>query len=223
MNLCLYETGKFVNELIFLSQTIGTSLGLEEFARSGLWPYLLLVLLVAVEGPVATLLGAAAASAGFMRPLPVFLAAAVGNLTADTLWYTIGYLGRIYWLFHFGRRLGISQDMLQKLEAGMLKNTAKFLFLAKLSVSLVIPSLIAAGLVKAPWRRWFPAVFAAEIFWTGSLLVTGFYTTEAVKQLERMIEYFALIGIILFIILFLRWGLRWLKKYQPEHLRSKSW
>ena len=114
-------------------------------------------MLVAVEGPIATLLGAAAASAGFMRPIPVFLAASAGNLTADSLWYLMGYMGRIEWLFRFGRRLGIRRDMLERLEVGMLEHTTKFLFLAKLTVSFVIPSLVAAGLVKAPWRRWFPA------------------------------------------------------------------
>ena len=34
---------------------------------------------------------------------------------------------------------------------------ARILFVAKLTLSMMIPALVAAGLVKAPWRRWFPA------------------------------------------------------------------
>ncbi len=47
----------------------------------GYWTYIVLGLLVLIEGPIATLLGAAAASAGLMRPWAVFLAAAIGNLS----------------------------------------------------------------------------------------------------------------------------------------------
>ena len=39
-------------------------------------------------------------------------------------------------------------------------------------MSFMIPSMIAAGLVKAPWRRWFPAIF------TGELILDWFINTD---------------------------------------------
>jgi membrane protein DedA with SNARE-associated domain len=170
-----------------------------QFEQLGYWNYLLLAILVAVEGPIATLLGAVAASAGLMRPILVFLFAAVGNLTADSLWYVLGYIGKIEWLFHGGRRLGVKREYLERLQHGMRKHTVKILFFAKLSVSFVIPSLIAAGLVKAPWRRWFPALLAAETLWTGSLVLIGYYTTEAIKKVESGMEVFVTVGSVLFL------------------------
>ena len=77
----------------------------------GYWTYLVLAFLVAIEGPVATLLGAAAASAGLMRPWLVFFCAAAGNLTADSLWYSLGYAGKLEWALRFGRRLGLRQSL----------------------------------------------------------------------------------------------------------------
>ena len=206
-----------MSDLIVLFQSLDLSQSLIQLPELGNWTYLLLAMLVAVEGPIATLLGAAAASAGFMRPIPVFIAASAGNLTADSLWYLMGYMGRIEWLFHFGRRLGIRRDMLERLEVGMREHTTKFLFLAKLTVSFVIPSLVAAGLVKAPWRRWFPAIFGGEMIWTGSLVVIGYYTTEAIKRVERGIEYAVLAGSIVFVALLLFWGRRWLKKRNRQN------
>jgi membrane protein DedA with SNARE-associated domain len=170
----------------------------------GLWSYLVLALLVAVEGPIVTLLGAAGASAGVMKPGLVFISASAGNLLADSLWYSLGYLGKVDWLFHFGSRLGITQERLEHLEKSMQEHTAKVLFFAKLSVSLVIPTLIAAGLVKAPWRKWFPSVFGAELIWTGSLVLIGYYTTESLKRVEQSLEYIVLFSSIAFII-FLFW------------------
>ena len=190
----------------------------------GIWTYILLAVLVAVEGPIATLLGAAAASAGLMRPWSVFFAAAIGNLTADTLWYSIGYMGRIEWLFHFGKRLGLRRDLLEHLKHNMEKHATKVLFLAKLTVSFVIPSLITAGLLRLPLKRWFPALIAAETIWTGSLVLIGFYTTEALKRVERGIEYAVLTASILFVIFLILAGRRLIKEWdkdEPEIVSSK--
>ena len=52
----------------------------------GYWSYLLLAILVAVEGPSVTILGALLASTGVLRPGLVFAAAAIGNLSADIGW-----------------------------------------------------------------------------------------------------------------------------------------
>jgi membrane protein DedA with SNARE-associated domain len=180
-------------------------------AQLGYWDYIILSVLVAIEGPIATLLGAVAASAGLMRPVLVFLFAAAGNLAADSLWYTLGYLGKIEWLFHGGRRLGVKREYLDRLQHGMRKHTLKILFFAKLSMSFVIPSLIAAGLVKAPWRRWFPALLAAETLWTGSLVLIGYYTTEALKKVEHGVEVFVTVGSVLFLALLFWFGRHVLK------------
>jgi membrane protein DedA with SNARE-associated domain len=168
----------------------------------GNWTYLGLAVLVAIEGPVATMLGAVAASAGLMRPLLVFAAAAAGNLTADSLWYTLGYVGKLEWASRFGRRLGLKPQILERLEKGMCAHAPRILFVAKLTVSFMIPSLIAAGLVKVPWRRWFPALFAGEMIWTGSLVLIGYYATEAVKRVERGVEY-AVLGLSLLFVIFM--------------------
>jgi len=191
----------------------------------GIWTYVLLAALVAIEGPIATLLGAAAASAGLMRPWSVFFAAALGNITADSLWYTLGYMGKLEWLFHFGKRLGLRRDLLEHLKHNMEKHATKVLFLAKLTVSFVIPSLITAGLLRLPLRRWFPALIAAETIWTGSLVLIGYYTTEAVKRVERGVEYAALGASILFVIFLIFTGRRLIKEWDrddTETITNKS-
>ena len=173
-----------------------------QLPQLGNWTYLGLAVLVAIEGPVATLLGAVAASAGLMRPWLVFLAAATGNLSADSLWYLLGYAGKLEWAYRFGRRLGVKPKLLERLEQGMCEHAPRILFIAKLTVSFMIPSLIAAGLVKVHWRRWFPSLFAGEMIWTGSLVLIGFYATEAIKRVEKGVEY-ALLGLSLVFVLFM--------------------
>ncbi len=179
----------------------------------GYWTYIILGLLVLAEGPIATLVGAAAASAGLMRPWGVFLAAAIGNLTADSLWYTLGYLGKTKWIMQFGRRFGVRESLIKHLEQHMIEHATRVLFLAKLTLSFVIPSLIAAGLLRIPWRRWFPALIVAETLWTGSLVLIGFYTTEAIKRVEQWLEYGILAISILFVMFVIWEGRRLVKQW----------
>jgi membrane protein DedA with SNARE-associated domain len=208
-----------VSQIVNLFHIFIISLKSGQLPQLGVWTYFLLVFLVAIEGPVATLLGAAAASAGLMHLNWVFIAAAAGNLSADTLWYTLGYLGKIDKIQKLGLRLGLSRELLDRLQKGMRIHATRILFIAKLTVSFIIPSLVAAGLVRAPWKRWFPAIFAGELLWTGSLCLIGFYATETLKRLEKGVEYLALVGGLLFIIFLIFSGRRFLKKkYQSIDL-----
>jgi len=207
---------------IDLLHNLAVSLRNGQLPELGAWTYVLLAALVAVEGPVATVLGAVAASAGLMRPIPVFIAASSGNLIADSLWYGLGYAGKIEWALRFGRRMGIDQRHLENLEHNLRKHTVKVIFLAKLTVSFVIPTLIAAGLVKAPWRKWFPPVFIGEMIWTGSLMLVGYYATEAIKRVEQGMEYIVLFGSACFLVFLLWLGRRITKEQVEEDETSAS-
>ncbi len=178
----------------------------------GYWSYFVLAALVAIEGPIATLLGAAAASLGFLHPGFVFLAASVGNLTSDTLWYYLGYIGKMEWIRGIGRRLGVNPEKLELLEKMLHDHAPIVLFVSKLTVSPMIPALIATGLIKYPWRRWFPFVFAGEMIWTGSLVLIGFFGLMAIKKVQLGIEHAILAGSIIFIASVLYFGRKFLKK-----------
>jgi membrane protein DedA with SNARE-associated domain len=170
----------------------------------GPWTYFILAFLVAIEGPVATLLGAIASSAGLMRPGLVFISAATGNLTADSLWYLLGYAGKMDWVMRFAGKLRLKPAILDQLKQNMQDHAAKILFLAKLTVSFMIPSLITAGLLKVPWKRWFPSLLTGEMIWTGSLVLIGYYSTEAIKRVELGLEY-AILGLSLLFVIFMLW------------------
>jgi membrane protein DedA with SNARE-associated domain len=180
----------------------------------GYWDYVLLALFVAIEGPIATLLGAAAASAGLLHLDLVFVSASTGNLTSDTLWYYLGYAGKIEWLLHYGRWLGVRRHHLDRLEQGMHDHAPKILLLAKLTAGFVIPALIAAGLARIPWRRWFPPIAAGEVVWTGSLVLIGYYATEAIKQVEHDVRYLVPVASGFFVLTLFLWLVRRVIKHR---------
>ncbi len=205
-----------MGNLLQLIHDLYLTLRAGDLPQLGFYTYIILGLLVLIEGPIATLLGAAAASAGLMRPWGVFAAAAIGNLTADTLWYTLGYLGKGNWIHRLGRMFRVSDSLIQHLEQQMIRHAVRVLFLAKLTLSFVIPSLIAAGLLRIPWKRWFPALIAAETLWTGSLVLIGFYTTEAIKRVEQWVEYVALGVSVLFVTIVILEGRRLIRQWDRD-------
>jgi membrane protein DedA with SNARE-associated domain len=194
-----------------------------QLASWGVWSYFLLALLVGLEGPIATLLGAVAASAGLLHPIFVFIAAATGNLASDTGWYALGLLGKMEWILRFGKRLKINPENIHRLESQLRDHAPVILFVSKLTVSPMIPALIATGLIKYPWRRWFPYVLAGEIIWTGSLVTIGYFGFTAIKKVQLGIEHAILISSILFIILIFFLGRHFLKNaFQESNVEDET-
>jgi membrane protein DedA with SNARE-associated domain len=150
----------------------------------GVWTYVVLGLLVATEGPLSTLIGAAAAAAGALDVRLVFLVTVVGNVVGDSLWYSIGYHGKIDHLLRRGRWLGIKREHFERLEREMHAHAAKVIVLSKLAYGLIIPTLVAAGAARVPLRRWFPVVFVVETLWSLLLVWVGYHATGLIADIE---------------------------------------
>jgi len=180
------------------------------------WAYILLAILVAVEGPVITLAGAVAASTGYLDPIMVFVSAGIGNLLADTLWYSLGYLGKTEWLLRYGGRLGIKESSLARLQGDIHIHIRKILFVAKLTLGFVVPTLIAAGLARVPMKRWFGVLFAAECLWTGSLVLIGYYFGYMIQRIETDLRWISLGGTVVVIGLVLYYIVHHRPKLEQE-------
>ncbi len=190
--------------ILELIEQFWTSLQQGQLPQLGSWNYLLLASLIIWQGPLATLLGGAAASAGLLQPGLVFLVAIVTNLTADVLWYSIGRRGNVASFFSKDGRFGKHQARYLLLQQGMHRHSTKILLMAKVSAGFALPTLIAAGLSGLSWRRWFPVVFIGETIWTGTLILIGFYFTEAIKQVEHGLQLL-LVGFSFFFLVLLVW------------------
>jgi membrane protein DedA with SNARE-associated domain len=178
----------------------------------GLINYVLLMLLVIVEGPIATVMGAVAASAGYMKLEAVFAVAASGNLLADLGWYSLGYAGKASWALRIGQRFGLKQIHLDHIQQDFAEKAPRLLVLAKFTAAFTIPTLIAAGLAKLPFKRWLPAYILAEAIWTGLLALIGYHATQAILHMERGLQSFAIAAGAVFIVVIIFWLRRTMQK-----------
>lgn len=180
----------------------------------GPWTYVVLAGLIVLQGPVMTMLGAAAAAAGLLQLPLVFLAGVMGNLCADVVWYAVGRAGKMRWFTIFVRPAQRQQheQKIAQLQAGMKVHATKLLLAAKLSVGFAVPTLIAVGLARVPWKRWFPVAFLGETLWTGCLALLGYFAAASITQLSENVRLFML-GISLLFMMGFFWGMgRYLKK-----------
>ncbi|MBX3015217.1 MAG: VTT domain-containing protein [Caldilineaceae bacterium] len=166
----------------------------------GVWSYVLLALLVATEGPVSTLIGATAAAAGILDIRFVFLSAFLGNVIGDCLWYYVGYVNNLQSIYRRGRWLGLQSHHLERLELEMHTHALKLIGLSKLAIGLIIPTLIAAGLARVPWKRWFPLVLCIEVLWTILMVKLGYHSAELITEFERGMQAVGVAVIALFLV-----------------------
>jgi membrane protein DedA with SNARE-associated domain len=161
----------------------------------GLWSYLLIALLALLEGPAITLVAATMAGTGSLNPWLVFLAAGAGNFTGDICWYSIGYLGQFETLKRFVPGLGRFEPQIGRLQQDISQNAIKRLLFTKLSLSwAVIPTLVTAGMARVPWISLAPANLLAEVAWTGSLVLAGFYLGSYLTGLQAGLNTLAMVG-----------------------------
>ena len=157
------------------------------YPELGAWSYFLLAALVATEGPLSTLLGATAAAAGLLDVWWVLAATVVGNITGDTLWYALGYHGKMSWLVRHGRWLGLRPHHLARLEREMHAHATKLIVFAKVAYGLIVPTIVAAGMARVPFRKWFPVVFVVETLWSCLLVWVGYHATGMIQDIERVL------------------------------------
>jgi membrane protein DedA with SNARE-associated domain len=174
----------------------------------GTWTYILLGVLVATEGPLSTLLGASASAAGLLDWRWVLTATVIGNVAGDCIWYFAGYLGKMSWLYEHGRWFGMRPHHVARLEREMRAHATKLIIFAKIAYGLIVPTLVAAGLARVPWRKWFPVVFVVETLWSILLVWVGYHTTAFIADFEQTIQAVGiaiLVAVVIFIVMrFLR-------------------
>jgi membrane protein DedA with SNARE-associated domain len=169
----------------------------------GAWSYVILVLLVFIEGPAATLVAATMASSGLLRADLVFVVSVVANFLADTFWYLIGYSaghgGRVLQFGWLRRRWHVVESM----ESALQGRAAKMYLLTKLSMGLLtIPVLIASGVARVPWLRLLAVSVLVEPIWNGLLVLAGYRLGDSVAHMERGMRIVAIVGsVVIFVVL----------------------
>lgn len=178
--------------------------------------YILLFIGTLFEGPVIMLSSGFLYKLGSFDFLPMYIALVFGDFTADIGWYCLGRFGTRDVLFKYGHFLGITRDVLEKVEERFRRYHLKILIISKLTMgfgfSLVV--LIVAGMFKVPFKNYVILNLIGGFIWTAFLITIGYF----LGNIYTMISGPAKIIFILVAFLVVVFGIR----YTNNYLKTKK-
>ena len=164
--------------------------------------YFLFFIAAFLEGPLVTAAAGVAASLGYYS-LPIIIVLSVmGDLVADTVYYTIGYWSRKTLITRYGSYVGLTHERMQSLEFMLHRHVGKSMIVIKLSPAIPVPGLIMIGSARVPLKKF--VIIALLITLPKSLLFAfiGFYAGHAYARLSTVIastqQLIAFLAIIIF-------------------------
>jgi membrane protein DedA with SNARE-associated domain len=143
------------------------------------YKYAILIPIIAIEGPVATVLAGLLVSMGYMNFFGAYAVIIVGDMAGDSLYFALGYWGREKLIRRWGKFLGITIEKVERLEKHFRIHSGKTLIVGKLSHVFGLVILLAAGLAKMSFKDFFKFDLLATIPKSLILIFTGYYFGKA--------------------------------------------
>ena len=183
-----------------------------------MYGYPLMFLAMLIEGPVVTAAAAFAATFGYFNIFIVFILSLFGDMTADVIYYAVGYFGRIMVVQKFGRHFGLADERIGKIEALFNRHPSKILVALKLTPVLSTPGLMIAGASRIPLKNFIAVCSAVILPKTIFFMMIGYYFGSAYTIVSGKYEKGGLVfGILLFVII----GIYYATRKFSAHLAVK--
>ncbi len=151
--------------------------------------YLLMFLVMLVEGPAITASAALGAALGHFNVFIVFILSFFANFLPDVLYYSLGRWSGQWVLDKFGPRIGLPGGRRERVAQLITDNMGKWLWFIKTIPFISPPGLAVMGALGVPIRRfiWWDIVIVAVT----SLIFTvlGYYSGQGYGFLNRAIGY----------------------------------
>jgi membrane protein DedA with SNARE-associated domain len=150
--------------------------------------YLVMFLLMVLEGPTITYIAAFAASMGLFNVYLVFLLAILGNSIPDAIFFFIGKKSRVQRIEKYLNYFGFTKNKIESLEENLKKHTRKSIILTKLIPGFAIPGILLAGFMKVPFKKFFSTSLPFDIVAAILFTLAGFYSGIGIGTLLKYLE-----------------------------------
>lgn len=112
--------------------------------------YLLMFLIMLIEGPLVTAAASFAAALGYFNIWIVLVLAFFGDFLSDLVHYGVGYFGRHRLVDKYGHRVGLTHERMAKIEKQLRRRAVKGLILLKFLPFVPTFGLLTAGAIRMP-------------------------------------------------------------------------
>lgn len=166
---------------------------------------LLLLPITIIEGPIATVIAAYAASLGFFSITSVYLVAVLGDLIGDALLYAVGRHGQGMIPARWQIRLGLNRRRMTALAGHFRDRGGRTLIIAKLTHSAGAAVLMAAGAARMPFGAFLWFNLLGTLPKSAFFAAVGFTLGAAYASIDSWIAR----GSLLLIVVIMLAGIGW--------------
>ena len=139
--------------------------------------YAIVFILCIVEGPVVMMSSGFLYRLGQFNIIPLYLSLMAGDFAADIIWYIVGRFGAKPLINRFGNFFNITPEIIAKIEKRFRTFQDKILFISKITMGFgfALATLIVAGMLKVPFKRYAVLNLIGGFIWTAFLLLIGYF------------------------------------------------
>jgi len=178
--------------------------------------YWVILPLMIIEGPIATIMAAILASLGAFNVWVVLFLSMLGDVTGDILFYMAGYIWGMKFVRKFGKYIGITEKLVLKMEKYFNNHGGKTIFTIKSTTGLCWATFTAAGIVGMNFGRFLKYSILGGIVWSGFLVSMGYFYGYMWREIKQYIEWAGWIVVGLALITF--FVINVFRKYESKKL-----
>lgn len=158
-----------------------------------------------VEGPIVMITTGFLLKAAQFQLVPLYFTLMAGDFTADLGWYAVGRFGARKLINRYGHWFNITPEIIAKIEKRFHTYQDKILFISKITMGFgfALATLIVAGMLHVPFKRYAALNFLGGFIWTAFLLTVGYFFGNIYFSLAESLR----LGFIVFAIIVIAWGL----------------
>lgn len=150
--------------------------------------YLVILPIAIFEGPIITIILAFLAAQGYFNVIPVYLILILGDLMGDMLYYGLGRFGHIIATSVVGRKLGVKDHHLDRVDKHFKDHSGKTLLFGKWTHTAGAVILTSAGVAKMPMGKFLLYNLIGTLPKTLVLMFVGYYLGYAFLRINSVIE-----------------------------------
>ena len=178
--------------------------------------YWIILPLMIIEGPIVTLIAAFMASLGVFNIYIILALSILGDVFGDIIFYWLGRKGGMSFVRHVGKYIGITEELVVKMEKFFVSHGGKTIFAVKSTTGLCWATFIAAGIVRMPFKKFVGYSVLGGVIWSSFLVIMGYFFGYLYEQIVDYINYAGWIIGSLALAFFVGIGLY--KKYETNDM-----
>ncbi len=163
--------------------------------------YALVFILAIIEGPLVMISSGFLLKVGQFQFIPLYFALVGGDFVADIGWYFVGrHAARPFFnkVMHF---FGITEATVTKIEERFHKHHSRILFISKITMGFgfALATLIVAGMVKIPLKKYAILNLLGGFIWTAILIAVGYFIANLFNNIigPLKIVFLAVLGLMI--------------------------